>query len=332
MRVYYNEIDANCLRHIEALIAEGAIPDGDIDSRDIRDVAPRDLAGYDQCHFFAGVAGWANALRLAEWPADRPIWTGSCPCQPWSACGHGRGVEDARHVWPAFRWLIARCRPAFVVGEQVASGLAVREWMPGVYTDLEALGYRVPRDRAGDYEVYSLPACSIGAPHIRQRLWWLADRCGPGLQGRPRHEHGEGRADAVGSVAARGASHWTGTVLWPCRDGVSRRVPARRVDEPDPGGPQHESPRYCAEEPLAESSGPDVERSGGAGVNAGHGRVDAESAVCVLADGLWAGVDARLFPLAPVQPGRPGALMGAGNAIVPEVAAVFLRAYLEEAL
>ncbi len=88
---YYNEIDpvaAQCLRE---LIKAGEIPAGDVDERSIEDVRPADLAGYVQCHFFAGIAGWAVALDLAGWPRDRPVWTGSCPCQPFSAAGKGAG-------------------------------------------------------------------------------------------------------------------------------------------------------------------------------------------------------------------------------------------------
>ncbi|HUW45476.1 MAG TPA: DNA cytosine methyltransferase, partial [Dehalococcoidia bacterium] len=84
-RVYYNEIDADLCRWLRNLIAAGLIPRGDVDERSITDVKPTDLDGYDQCHFFCGVAGWPLALQLAGWPDGRPVWTGSCPCQPFSA-------------------------------------------------------------------------------------------------------------------------------------------------------------------------------------------------------------------------------------------------------
>lgn len=167
---YYNDNDPFICGWLKELIADGLIPKGDIDDRSITDVKPSDLDGYIQCHFFAGVGGWAYALRLVGWPANRPVWTGSCPCQPFSVAGKGEGINDERHLWPAFRWLIAQCRPATIFGEQVASKDG-RLWLSGVRSDLEAMGYAVG---ASD-----LCAAGIGAPQIRQRLWWVAQpACG----------------------------------------------------------------------------------------------------------------------------------------------------------
>ena len=84
---YYNEHDAKAAAWMRELIKEGLIADGDVDERSIVDVQPGDLAGYTQCHWFAGIGGWSLALRLAGWPDDRPVWTGSCPCQPFSSAG-----------------------------------------------------------------------------------------------------------------------------------------------------------------------------------------------------------------------------------------------------
>src|SRR5690606_31057001 len=140
-----------------------------VDTRSIEDVTPNDLQGYTQCHFFAGIGGWPLALRLAGWPDDRPVWTGSCPCQPFSQAGKGAGFADERHLWPAFFHLIEQCRPSVVFGEQVASkdGLA---WLDLVQADLEGAGYACG---AAD-----LCAAGVGAPHIRQRLYWVANALG----------------------------------------------------------------------------------------------------------------------------------------------------------
>ena len=167
MAAYYNEFDDKAASWLEELIRQNLIAPGDVDRRSIKDVSGDDLKGYDQCHFFAGIGGWSYALRLAGWPDDRPVWTGSCPCQPFSAAGKRKGTADERHLWPEFRRLIAERRPARVFGEQVASKDG-RLWLAGVRTDLEALAYGVG---AAD-----LCAAGVGAPHIRQRLWWGAQR------------------------------------------------------------------------------------------------------------------------------------------------------------
>jgi DNA (cytosine-5)-methyltransferase 1 len=187
---YYNELDPYAADWLENLIAFGVLPPGEVDRRSIADVKPNDLKGYTQCHFFAGIGGWSRALQLAGWPQDRSVWTGSCPCQPFSNAGKRKGTADARHLWPEFNRLIAECRPATVFGEQVASKDG-REWLAGVRTDLEALGYAVG---AAD-----LCAAGVGAPHIRQRLYWVADAVSAG---RPEWRPGTG----VGSSAGSGAT------------------------------------------------------------------------------------------------------------------------------
>jgi len=165
MTAYYNEIDLYAAEWLRNLIKAGHIPNGEVDTRSIVDVRPADLAGFTQCHFFAGIGGWSHALRLARWPDDRPIWTGSCPCQPFSVAGKGAGVDDPRHLWPHFHRLIAACRPPVVMGEQVA-GAAGYGWLDGVRADLARESYA---SRGVD-----IPACSVDAPHIRQRLYWVA--------------------------------------------------------------------------------------------------------------------------------------------------------------
>ncbi len=164
-RAYYNEIDpvaAEVLRH---LAAEGIIMPGEVDTRSIKEVSPDDLEGFTQCHFFAGGGLWSIAARQAGWPDTRPLWTGSCPCQPFSSAGKGLGVDDPRHLWPDFYRLIRARRPAVVVGEQVA-GKAGYGWLDRVRADLETEAYA---SRGVD-----IPACAVDAPHQRQRLYWIA--------------------------------------------------------------------------------------------------------------------------------------------------------------
>jgi DNA (cytosine-5)-methyltransferase 1 len=170
MKAYYNENDPYAAQWLRNLIAAGQIAPGDVDERDIQDVSGDDLRGYEQAHFFAGIGGWSFALRLAGWLDDRPVWTGSCPCQPFSVAGKQVGTADARHLWPVWFDLIRECRPATIFGEQVEAAIR-RGWLDLVFADLEAEGYACG--------AAVLPACSVGAPHIRQRLWFVANaKCG----------------------------------------------------------------------------------------------------------------------------------------------------------
>ena len=162
---YYNEIEPFAVEWLRNLIDAGLIPSGHVDNRSIEDVTPNDLRGYTQCHFFAGIGGWPLALALAGWPADREVWTGSCPCQPFSVAGKGMGTADQRHLWPAWFHLIRLCKPAVVFGEQVAAAVG-HAWLDGVCADMEGQGYAIG--------AAVLPACAAGAPHRRDRLWFGA--------------------------------------------------------------------------------------------------------------------------------------------------------------
>lgn len=165
MSAYYNEIDEYAAQWLRNLISAGHIAPGDVDTRSITEVHPDDIKNYTQCHFFAGIGVWSHALRRAGWADARPVWTGSCPCQPFSTAGKGAGFDDERHLWPAFGDLIRERRPATVFGEQVASKDA-DAWIGLVQADLESMGYAVG--------AVPFPAAGVGAPHIRDRLYWMA--------------------------------------------------------------------------------------------------------------------------------------------------------------
>ncbi|MEH6413865.1 DNA cytosine methyltransferase [Pseudomonas sp. CGJS7] len=210
---FYNENDPYLCDWLRNLIAVGLIPAGDVDDRDIRSVCADDLRGYGQCHFFAGVGGFAYAARLAGWPDDAPLWTGGFPCQPFSVAGRQRAQADDRHLWPELRRLIASARPDVFLGENVAGLIPLG--LDGVLSDLEAEGYA---SRA-----VVVPACAVNAPHRRDRVWivgrrladrdgerpgearrlcgratqWPAGRSEGGVEYPARERRGEGRAEPV---------------------------------------------------------------------------------------------------------------------------------------
>ena len=291
---YYNEIDPYAAQWLRNLIAAGLIAPGDVDERSIVEVRADDLQGYAQCHFFAGIAGWSHALRFAGWPDEQPVWTGSCPCQPLSSAGQRKGHADERHLWPAFHDLIAECRPPVVLGEQVASADG-REWLAGVRADLEHLGYACG---AAD-----LPAACVGAPHVRQRLFWVADAAQLQRDGRGTDAggYGEGRRTLPQSGNHCGES---------------------RLADAD-GGRRGEAGRDAAGD-RATLGGREAGRRGG-----GCAGFWDDAFWLTGADGKSRRVGPGLCLLAHGLPARVAKLRALGNAIVPQVAAEFIGAYLE---
>ena len=224
MSNYYNEYEPHAAAWLRNLISAGLLPKGDVDERSITDVTTSDLAGYTQCHFFAGIGGWSVALQIAGVPDDYPIWTGSCPCQPFSAApGERKGTADKRHLWPVWSGLIRECRPAICFGEQVEAAIRYG-WLDIVSADLEDQGYAVGAAILG--------ACSVGAPNKRQRLYWVADSQRVPAQllrepGRMVSETGtaeKGRqADVRDQLGNSGEVHFWDSPEWlACRDGRQR--------------------------------------------------------------------------------------------------------------
>jgi DNA (cytosine-5)-methyltransferase 1 len=98
------------------------------------------------------------------------ILTGGFPCQPYSNAGKRMGKDDIRHLWPQMLRAITEIRPRWIIGENV-SGIV--SWNEGlvfeeVCAELEAKGYEV--------QPCVLPAVSVGAPHRRDRVWFVARR------------------------------------------------------------------------------------------------------------------------------------------------------------
>lgn len=320
---YYNEIDPHAAQWLRNLIAAGRIAAGDVDERSIVQVKPNDLRGYKQCHFFAGIGGWSYALRLAGWPDDRPVWTGSCPCQPFSTAGKQRGHEDERHLWPAFFRLIRECRPSAVFGEQVA-GAAGLAWLDHVCADLEGEGYAVA---AAD-----LPACSVGAPHRRQRLWWVADSShSDGWRGERAAQAGtmqnEERWRGLGERGTEGRmadANRAGSFLGEC-DGQSEAGRETILERNDADGCGAVCGMGDADNARLEGRRDDTGKHAGQfAAGAASPWHDVEWLAC--SDGKARPTQPGLFPLAYGVSNRVGRLRAYGNAIVPQLAAAFVIA------
>lgn len=365
---YYNEFDPKAAAWLRELIKQGLIPPGHVDTRSITEITPDELKPYTQCHFFAGIGGWSLALQLAQWPTNRPVWTGSCPCQPFSIAGKGLGTADERHLWPAFFNLIRECRPECVFGEQVASAIG-KGWLDGVSADLESEGYACGATVLG--------AHSVGAPHIRQRLYWVGHSNCSRLQEHGFHEVGKGvvKRRQVGGVAdasSTGARRDTRTAssTETCCGGARGEDGDHGGIVAESGGPTsglgdtnstgsqpgqltaeangHRSPALAdgslggmgdTEQPRLEGQSRD-----------GHdrhepGRIDSSEDrpastpgsaghwdnfdLLPCLDGKTRRIESGTFPLAHGVPGRVGLLRGYGNAIVPQVAQAFIQAFLD---
>ena len=195
---YYNENDPYAAQWLRNLIKKGLIYDGYVDEKSIKDVDPDTLGGFSQYHFFAGIGGWAHAARLARWPDELVLVTGSCPCQPFSVAGKGRGSDDERHLWPDFNRIIQSIGAPVIMGEQV-SGKAGYAWFDGVSSDLEGQGYTTG--------AVDIPACSVNAPHLRSRLYWVAHTDDARSQGRVSGWQDSQREDQQRHAGRDGPTH-----------------------------------------------------------------------------------------------------------------------------
>lgn len=272
MSVFFNEWDGRTAAWLSRLSEEGHIPAGTVDTRSITDLTKKDVFEYEQCHFFAGIGGWPLALRCAGLEGVPGIWTGSPPCQPFSTAGKQKCQADERHLAPVWLELIRECRPSIVFGEQVAAAIRTG-WLDDLFDELESEEYTCG--------AAVLPACSIGAPHLRNRLFFGAVRMADPNSERPQRQRpngdsprwekqtvrSSGLCGGAGSIETNRIFHWN-----------------------------HPPPNWLG-----------------------------------CQDGRFRPVESGSFPLADGIPARVGRLRGYGNAIVPQVAAVFVTSFIEAA-
>jgi DNA (cytosine-5)-methyltransferase 1 len=366
---WYNENDPRMADVLEELILQGHIAPDVVDRRSIVDVRAADLRGFTQCHFFAGIGVYSHALRRAGWADDRPVWTGSCPCQPFSLAGNGGGFDDPRHLWPHWVRLIAEHRPDVCFGEQVASAGA---WLALVHADMESLGYA--------FGAPDLAAAGFAGAHIRQRFFWVADADNAEWWSdhAPRNLGDwspAGRIEGYGDAAERGGPG--GLADWP-GFGRGQEHPnlggglVRVGEEGRPAGPSSSSSHgglghadqgggrgldlglLGAQGGLggglrgvgdgAEHAGPDdrvvlscrpqweeIPFSPGTGTwRVSQRSLPARGVDWLLCrDNAWRPVEPGTLPLVDAAPARAGRLHGYGNAIDAETLTQFISAYLD---
>lgn len=304
MSAYYNEFDPFAAQWLRELIKCGFIADGVVDERSITEVKADDLKEFTQCHFFAGIGGWSYALRLAGVPDDARLWTGSCPCQAFSVAGKQKGFKDERHLWPVFSNLINECKPSIVFGEQVETAIK-HGWLDLVQDDLERYGYACASA--------VLPAACVGAPHIRHRLYW----------GGLRYSFdGDSTCVRLERKAVNGVPDRT----------EGRETERRQIGESGAFNQQLENAdsfgcrgRYSQKSVLSRLEGlpVDIKEQLFGRFNFWQG-----AEWRIGQDGKIRPVEPGTFALAYGVPARVGRLRGYGNAIVPQVAAEFVKAFL----
>lgn len=339
MTVYYNEIDPYAAQWLRNLIAAGHLAKGEVDERSITEIQPDDLLGFDQCHFFAGIGVWGHALRRAGWADDRPVWTGSCPCQPFSAAGKQEGFADERHLWPTWFNLIRQCRPAIVFGEQVASAL---DWLDLVSTDMEDAGYA--------FGAADLCAAGFGGAHIRQRLYFtgVANGQQPRLEGHAGDGHYGSQprrvnAEQVGSVAASGGAGGLADTDHQRQSAASVAGFHDKKSDVEPRGRAGGLADAKRDErgQVSADAGRRGEGSGAEGLDerSGYGSDECRPHAPMLGrdaadwlycrDDKWRPVEPGTFPLADAAASRVGRLRAYGNGLDAETATQFVVAVMD---
>ena len=155
-------------------------------------------------YYFPDAEHYTDITRtyFSKWRGRIDVLSGGFPCQPFSLAGQRKGADDNRYLWPQMLRVIREIRPTWVVGENVAGILTMVQ--PGaevevggqvslfgedyrkrvlhrqeyvietICRDLEREGYAV--------QPLLIPACAVGAPHRRDRIWFIAHRTNAGTE------------------------------------------------------------------------------------------------------------------------------------------------------
>ena len=324
----YNEIDEYASQWLQNLIDSGQISPGRVETKSITELDQIDLIGFDRVHLFAGIGGWEYALKLADWPQELPVWTGSCPCQPFSGAGKKKGVEDERHLWPEMFRLIKACNPPIVFGEQVAGSSGI-DWMHTVQADLQAHGY----------EVAALDICAAGfhAPHIRQRIFWAAVST-EWLGKIPSGERWRGRdkGDSERRIRKIQAARLRTVIgMADTSEQGSQRHPRNGIGKPESRWEPQGQDGLVATQSVPDGTNQNNPWSKPDWIGCRDNKFrPVESGSSPLAHGIPRGMGKgrtrqQRMAISSARTYRTGSLKGYGNAIVPQVAAWFVRNVLE---
>ena len=257
--------------------------------RNILSVEIDDWCNQVTAHHFPECKQYQNIYDFdgTEWAGKVDVLTGGFPCQPFSAAGKRKGTADDRHLWPEMLRVIGEIKPRWIIGENV---LGFVNWSDGmvfdqVHTDLENQGYEV--------QSFVLPACSVGAPHRRDRVWIVAKDTM-----RSRRIHGESKQERSENEQFRDFS--TRNTDRICGEKMARIA--------------SNTAQFGLPEAL-EVGKMERQRFGKLHERNTWHSFPLESPLCNGNDGFSEGMDQRSF-----SKWRTQALKAAGNAIVPQVA------------
>ena len=251
-----------------------------------------------------GVHKWKDILWFyatdfrGKTGCQRPtLITGGFPCQPFSCAGNQEGTGDDRYLWPEMFRIVQELRPSWVLGENVAGifNLALDD----VLADLEDTEYTA--------RAFSIPACAVGAPHERQRIFIVAHTEGGGTGGIP--------ARSRRSVQAAPHPDWHG-----------KDVPNPNGPGASPGG-QDRGMGGVRESPTGSNTlckGLQVSRTAGVGCQERSGGTFPPTE-----QGRWWDVEPGMGRVADRVPDRVDRLRGLGNAVVPQQVYPILKAIAE---